>query len=64
METAVLLGQTLLVTLITSWLVIGTIENIRYPSLNGNLVGQVLSIACNGRNHAGDLRQAQGQCPY
>lgn len=44
MQTTILIGQLLLVALITGWLLIGVIENIRTPSLNGDLVAKVLSM--------------------
>lgn len=44
MDTAILAGQLLLVALLTGWLLIGVVENIRTPSLNGDLVATVLSM--------------------
>lgn len=44
MPTTLLFAQLLFTALITGWLLIGVIENIRTPSLNGDLVAKVLAM--------------------
>lgn len=44
METLELVGQTLLVALLAGWLLLGVVENIRFPEVNRSLVRAVLNM--------------------
>jgi predicted small integral membrane protein len=45
METLVVLGQAVLVSLLAGWLGLGALENIRAPKVNFDLVVEVLTMA-------------------
>ena len=40
----VLAGQAAMVALLAGWLILGVIENIRFPDVNGLLVGDVMAM--------------------
>ena len=44
METLVLVGEAALTGLLAGWLILGVIENIRFPEINGWFVGEVMSM--------------------
>ncbi len=44
METVELLGEALLVAILAAWIGIGVVENIRFPSVNGDLVRMVMRM--------------------
>ncbi|MEO0999508.1 MAG: DUF2165 family protein [Pseudomonadota bacterium] len=44
METMILTGQTVLLGLLAGWLVLGALENIRAPRVNGDFVTMVLNM--------------------
>ena len=44
METMTLAGQSALVALQAGWLILGVVENLRFPAVNGWFVGEVMSM--------------------
>lgn len=44
MESLILIAQIMVIALLAGWLVLGALENLRAPNVNGDIVAEVLSM--------------------